>query len=76
MGNERDEEKIVICIVACGICPKPVRTYGEPHYCDRILYHKEPHHCPNCKMEYEADETTIVQWQDYEASKRRSHDPA
>lgn len=49
------------CDISAGVCPKPPRTYGEPHYCELDDWHKSPWHlCPNCKMKWRADEVVAV----------------
>lgn len=46
------------CFVTAGICPKPARTYGEPHYCDLIHGHEgwpfDAHHCRQCGTTFNA----------------------
>jgi hypothetical protein len=48
----------MICIIA-GICPKPARTWGEPHYCKDKFPHGGPHICRACGMEFWAEN---VRW--------------
>lgn len=43
------------CQFFAGICPKPGRTYGEPHYCGEVDWHTCSHRCRRCGMEFHAD---------------------
>lgn len=40
------------CVYGGGVCPKPERTYGEPHYCKHADFHEGPHICRRCGLEF------------------------
>ncbi len=46
--------------MSAGICPRPVRTYGEPHYCEKSFGHKGAHICRRCGSEIWADPGSLI----------------
>jgi hypothetical protein len=58
MSVERSKEPMG-CMSA-GICQKPERTYGEPHYCGKPFGHRGAHICRRCGMEIWTDPGSLI----------------